>query len=315
MYLDDSGALDTMEREIRDGLTGRPKTLPSKYFYDERGSELFERITELPEYYLTRAEQSLLERLAEEIARLTRPEELVELGPGSAKKTDLLIEAGRSYGTLKRYVPVEVSQEIAEASAHRLAADHPGLAVHAVIGDFESHLGEIPEGRRRLFALMGSTVGNFSDERAAELLENVALMMDPDDWFLLGVDLVKEPSVLEAAYNDSQGVTAEFNRNILNVINRHLGADFDPRQFEHVAYYNEAASRIESYLRSKRDQRVTLDEIDLDVAFDAGEMVRTEISRKFTEESTGTLLRGAGLNPEHWRTDEQELFALSLSRR
>ncbi len=313
VHLDDSGTLATMQREIREGLTGTSKSLPSKYFYDERGSGLFERITELPEYYLTRAEQRLLERHADEIAESTRPQELVELGPGSAKKTRLLIDALLTCGSLRRYVPVEVSPEIAEQSAHELAARYPGLAVHAVVGDFERHLGKVPDGGRRLIALLGSTIGNFRDDEAIELLTNVRALMDAGDWFLLGVDLVKERAILEAAYNDAQGVTAEFNRNILNVVNRRLDADFDLTAFEHVAFYDEEHERIESYLRSVRQQTVRIGALDLDVNFEADELLSTEVSGKYTLESTTRLLEAAGMRLRRWLVDPAQTFGLVIA--
>ncbi len=314
VHLEDTGAPSSMAREIREGLLSSPKSLPSKYFYDERGSRLFERITELPEYYLTRAELALLERDADEIARLTGFEELVELGSGAAKKTRVLIEAGLRRGRLRRYVPVEVSQEIAERSAHARAAEYPELDVHAVVGDFERHLGRLPDGGGRLIAFLGSTIGNFPRVEAVDFLSKIRRLMADDDWFLLGTDLVKEHERLEAAYNDNQGVTAEFNLNILHVINRHLDGDFEVSQFEHVSFYDGRKARIESYLRSRRDQSVRLAEIDLEVEFERGEMMRTEVSCKYTRDSVETMLAEAGLDLRHWLTDEQDTFALSLAR-
>jgi L-histidine N-alpha-methyltransferase len=314
VHLDSSGALASMAREVREGLARTPKRLPSKYFYDERGSNLFERITDLPEYYLTRAEWALLEGFADEIAQQARPRDLIELGPGSAKKTRVLIEAGRKAGTLRRYVPLEVSPEVAAASAQELADDYPGLAVHAVVGDFESHLDELPEADHQLIALLGSTIGNFPAAAAATLLSDVAGRMSRSDWFLLGTDLVKPVEQLEAAYNDSEGITAEFNRNILNVLNHHLDGDFDTGRFEHVAYFNAAASRIESYLKSVDEQTFRLEGLGMNVHFERGEMVRTEVSCKYTEESTRQMLAAAGLELVRWFSDEQQRFALSLSR-
>jgi L-histidine N-alpha-methyltransferase len=314
VHLDDSGALDSMAREVHRGLTSRPKRLPSKYFYDERGSRLFEKITGLPEYYLTRAESKLLRRRAGEIARRTEFHELVELGAGSAKKTRLLIEAGLAQGTLRRYLPVDVSLQQARATASAVAARYPELEVHAVVGDIERHLTDVPAIGNRLVAFLGSTIGNFTDEEAVVFLRKTHAILEYDDWLLLGTDLVKEPEVLEAAYNDSQGVTAEFNCNILNVINRHLDGDFDPDAFEHVSYYNPRASRIETYLRPRSDQIVRLDAIDLEIEFERGELMRTEVSCKYTEESARQLLARAGFDRKHWFTDEDRTFALSLSR-
>lgn len=313
-HLEDGGAPQEMAREVREGLASVPKRLPSKYFYDERGSWLFEEITRLPEYYLTRVELALLKRFGREIARITRVEEIIEPGSGATKKVRLLIDAGLAEGTLRRYVPVEVSEKIVEQSARELAADYPELEVHVVIGDFDRHLGEVPHGERRLVLLLGSTIGNFSSVEARAFLRKIAHLMNEDDWFLLGTDLVKDRAVMEAAYNDSRGVTAEFNRNILNVINYHLDGDFDPGSFEHVAYFNEEESRIESYLRSTSAQTIPLGSLDLEVEFAAGELLWTEISCKYTRESVQRLLAESGLRLEHWFTDENQSFALSLSR-
>lgn len=314
VHLDDSSSLANMGAEVAQGLLSSPKRLPSKYFYDERGSLLFEKITEQPEYYLTRVEQALLEDRSDEISRLTRPDELVELGAGSAKKTRLLIEAARDRGDLRRYLPVEFSPEMAERSARELEARYPGLEVHVVIGDFENHLDEIPAGpRRRLVALLGSTIGNFHRQQAAELLSDATSLLDNGGHFLLGTDLVKDKQKLEAAYNDRRGVTAAFNRNILNVINDQLDGDFDPESFEHVAFFNDRRARIETYLRSDRDQSVRIAGLDLNVDFEKGEMMRTEISCKYTRQSVEQLLGEAGLRLERWFTDPDEAFALSLS--
>ena len=314
VHLDQGGAPATMAREVLEGLTARQKRLPSKYFYDERGSGLFERITEQPEYYLTRAEQALLEEHAAEIHRIARPEELVELGSGSAKKTRLLIEAGLAAGTLRRYVPVEVSQDMVERSAHRLAERYPTLEVRALVGDFDEHLSRIPDGGRRLVAFLGSTIGNFDGEEAPAFLRKIERVLHGGDWFLLGTDLVKDRRALHDAYNDAAGVTAEFNRNILNVINHHLDGDFDLERFEHVSRWNEEGSRIESYLRSVGDQRVHLAAIGLDVVFADGELLWTEVSCKYTRESVTALLAEVGLVLEHWFADADGAFALSLSR-
>jgi L-histidine N-alpha-methyltransferase len=315
VHLEGDGVPRTMAREVREGLSRSPKRLPSKYFYDEHGSRLFERITELPEYYLTRAEVALLETRGADIARVSRLQDLVELGSGAATKTRLLIEAGLAEGTLRRYVPVEVSHDVVQRSARALAERYPELEVHAVVGDFDSHLGELPKGHRRLVALLGSTIGNYPEPDCIELLRKIGGLLDSKDWLLLGTDLVKDQEVLERAYNDAQGVTAEFNRNILNVINRHLAGDFDPLAFEHVAFYNAEHERIESYLRSTRAQRVRLAAIDFEVAFEEGELLWTEVSCKYTESSVRRIVRAAGLRLRHWMPDAAGAFALSLSRR
>lgn len=302
-----------MAREVREGLTRTPKEVPSKHFYDERGSHLFEEITLLPEYYLTRAEQSLLARKSAEIARVTQPETLIELGPGSARKTRMLLEAGMAIGTLLRYVPVEVSAGTAERSARQLAEDYPWLAVNAIVGDFEQHLEPLPPGGARLVAFLGSTIGNFVPERAATLLAGIAKLLDDRGWFLLGTDLVKDKETLEAAYNDKRGVTAEFNRNILRVVNRRFDGNFEPDAFEHVAFYDEKLERIEMHLEALRPQHVRLGAIDLEIDVERGERIKTEVSCKYRKETVEALLRGAGLALEHWYEDGG--FALSLARR
>ena len=313
VHFDPDASLETMREEVRLGLTSDPKTLPSKYFYDERGSRLFEDITELPEYYPTRAEREALEIHAAEIARIAHPRELVELGSGSSKKTRLLLEAALERGRLQKYVPLDVSREIAEASARELVSDYPGLLVHAVIGDFEEHLDEIPDGDHRLFVLLGGTIGNFLRDDAVRLLSGIAARMAPHEHFLLGTDLDKDPTVLQAAYDDAQGVTAEFNRNILNVVNERLGADFDLRDFDHVALYDQERRRIEMHLRAVRPLVAHIDAIDLDVTLRAGETIRTEVSCKYTRDMVAGMLRDAGLEMEGWFTDGAGRFALSLS--
>lgn len=311
---EETGVPESMGREIREGLTGTPKRLPSKYFYDERGSRLFDRITELPEYYLTRTEQLLLDQRAVEIARLARVAELVELGAGSARKTRTLIEAGLEEGSLRRYLLIDVSHDAARRAARTISRRYPELRVQALVGDFEKHLVRVPDGGSRLVAFLGSTIGNFTESEATDFVVKTGVLLDRGDWLLLGTDLVKDAETLEAAYNDSQGVTAEFNSNILNVINRHLDGDFDTAAFEHVAFYNEKASRIESYLRPLSRQKVRLERIDLDVEFAEGEMMRTEVSCKFTRASVERILARAGMRLEHWFTDTEAAYALSLAR-
>ena len=315
VHFDPTASLETMRKEVLRGLTSNPKTLPSKYFYDERGSDLFEQITELPEYYPTRAEREALETHAAEIARIAQPQELVELGSGSSKKTRLLLEAALERGRLHTYVPLDVSREIAEASARELVSEYPDLHVHAVIGDFEEHLDEIPDGDHRLFALLGGTIGNFVRDAAVRLLSEIAARMAPHDHFLLGTDLDKDPAVLQAAYDDSRGVTAAFNRNILAVVNDRLDADFDPRDFDHVAFYDQERRRIEMHLRATRPLEVHVAAIDLDVTFRRDETIRTEVSCKYTRDMVADMLGDAGLEMDGWFTDEAGRFALSLSRR
>jgi L-histidine N-alpha-methyltransferase len=313
VYLDEAGALASMAEEVRAGLTASPKVLLPKYFYDERGSWLFEKITELPEYYLTRAERSLLKDDVGRIAEITRPSEIVELGPGSAVKTQALLEAGHAVGTLKRYVPVEVSAAMVEHSAERLSEAYPWLEIHAVVGDFEQHLEKVPAGENRMVALLGSTIGNLPRPDAVEFLKEIRELLDEGGHLLLGTDLVKERAVLEAAYNDSQGVTADFNRNVLRVINHQLGGDFDPESFEHVAIYSESRERMEIYLDSTRSQKVNLKDLDLEVSFDKGERMRTEVSCKYTRSSVSAMLDEAGLSLDEWFTGPDGAFALSLA--
>jgi L-histidine N-alpha-methyltransferase len=315
VHFDPDASLATMRAEVRAGLTGRPKTLPSKYFYDERGSLLFERITELDEYYPTRAEREVLETHSGAIARAARPREVVELGSGSAKKTRLLLDAALEEGELRRYVPFDVSREIAESSARELVREFPDLSVHAVVGDFDEHLGEIPDGDHRLIALLGGTIGNFERDDAVALLAEVRSHMGPHDHFLLGTDLVKDVTVLESAYDDSAGVTAEFNKNILAVVNDRLDADFDPDDFDHVAFYDADRRRIEMHLRARRDLVAHVHALDLTVTFAAGETVRTEVSCKYTRESVAGMLEDAGLGMRAWFTDAGNRFAMSLSAR
>ncbi len=301
--------------ELRASLSERPRRIPSKYFYDERGSELFERICELPEYYPTRTERALLERHAAEIVAASGAEELIELGSGAATKTEILLDAMAAAGSLRLYVPFDVSHAMVEAVARRLAARYPELEIHGLVGDFLGHLGKIPSGGRRLAALLGGTIGNLYPGQARRFLTEVAESLAPGDSFLLGVDLIKQVAVIEAAYNDSEEVTAEFNRNILQVVNRLTGGDFDPGAFRHRAFFNVQDHRIEMRLVSRRDQAVHLPGLDLDLEIAAEEEILTEISTKFDRARTETLLAASGFELVRWYTDPEDLFALSLSRR
>jgi iron(II)-dependent oxidoreductase len=306
---------DTLADDVREGLTRDLKELPPKYFYDERGSELFDRITTLPEYYPTRCEREILNRRAPQIVSGSRAAEVVELGSGSASKTRALLYAMAGQGTLRRYVPLDVSQATVETCAAELTELYPGLEVHGVVGDFGRDLERVPAGQRRLFAFLGGTIGNlFPDERAGFLARLRELML-PDDRLLIGTDLVKDRSVLEAAYNDSQGVTAEFNRNVLRVVNDGLGANFAPEAFEHVAFFDEANSWIEMRLRANGAQSVRIEGADLELTFADGEEIRTEISAKFTQDAVGSELTSAGLELENFFTDDQSLFGLVVARR
>ncbi|MFL1426623.1 MULTISPECIES: L-histidine N(alpha)-methyltransferase [unclassified Nocardiopsis] len=305
-----------LRKDVAEGLSSVPKQLPPKWFYDERGSALFEDITELPEYYPTRAERAILEERSDEIADAADAEALIELGSGSGVKTRLLLNAMRRHGTLARFVPVDVSGEFLAASARRVADDYPDLDVHAVVGDFEHHLGLLPvreDGGRQTVAVLGSTIGNQEPAPRAGFLRDIRAVLRPGDTFLLGADLVKDPGRLVAAYDDDQGVTAEFDRNVLSVINRELGADFDPTEYEHVARWNEKEEWIEMRLRSRVDQHVRVAALDLDVDFAAGEEMRTEISAKFRKEGLERELEEAGFELTHWWTDPDGDFSLSLS--
>jgi L-histidine N-alpha-methyltransferase len=302
--------------DVLDGLTRRFKELPPKHFYDARGAELFDRICDLPEYYPTRAERAILEQRAGELADLTGAVELVELGSGTAAKTRLLLDALHAAGTLERYVPLDVTESMVRDCAEELTSEYPGLRVHGVIGDFERHLRHVPPAvGPRIVALLGGTIGNFPPGSRRRVLCEIARLLGPEDHLLMGTDLVKDPQVLEAAYDDAQGVTAEFNRNVLRVVNRELQADFDPDDFDHVALFDPEHEWIEMRLRARREHTTLVRDLDLPVHFNAGEELRTEISAKFTPERVEGDLSAAGLELVRWLTDPDDLFALTLSRR
>jgi L-histidine Nalpha-methyltransferase len=301
--------------DVLDGLTRPFKELPPKHFYDARGAELFDRICELPEYYPTRAERAILELRSPELAQLTGAVELVELGSGTAAKTRVLLDAMHAAGTLERYIPVDVTESMVRDCAKELTSEYPGLLVHGVIGDFERHLQHVPPALGpRIVAFLGGTIGNFPPGSRRRVLRQIAGLLGPDDYLLMGTDLVKDPSVLEAAYDDAQGVTAEFNRNVLRVLNRELRADFDPEDFDHVALFDPHNEWIEMRLRARREHTTLVRDLDLPVHFDAGEELRTEISAKFTPERLQGDLSAAGLELVRWLTDPDGLFALTLSR-
>jgi L-histidine N-alpha-methyltransferase len=312
----DADTAATMARDVSDGLTMEPKELAPKYFYDERGSQLFERITELAEYYPTRAERGILaERSAEIVNAAGAPQSLVELGSGSAAKTRHLLDAMRDAGCMRTYVPVDISEEITHETARLLVEEYPGLAVRGLVCDFEHHLERIPDGEGgRLVAFLGGTIGNLYPQARREFLARLAGLMQPEDRLLLGTDLVKETERLEAAYDDAEGVTAEFNKNVLHVLNRELGGDFDLDAFEHVARYDEDEARMDIRLRSLSAQTVRLEQLDLSVDFAADEEMRTEISAKFTRERLRAVYAEAGLEMTDWFTDRAGDYALSLAR-
>lgn len=302
-----------MRADVRRGLAATPKQLLPKYFYDARGSELFEEITRLAEYYPTRTERAILEANAGEIAALSGADTLVELGSGSSEKTRLLLDALAEAGHLRRYVPVDVSVAALEGALVELAADYPDLTLHGVVADLEEHLDALPAGGRRMIAFLGSTIGNLEPAARRDFLTSVRTGLGPDDTLLLGTDLVKDTDRLVAAYDDAAGVTAEFNRNVLHVLNRDLRADFDPDGFDHVARWNAEEERIEMWLRSRTAHRVTLAELDVVVDFAAGEEMRTETSAKFRPDAIVAELAGAGLVPIGTWTDPDADFALTLA--
>jgi L-histidine N-alpha-methyltransferase len=304
----------TLRADAMAGLTATPKSLPPKWFYDAQGSALFEKITELPEYYPTRAERSILRATAPEIAALTGAAVLVELGSGSSEKTRLLLSALRAGGTLRGYVPVDVSESALVLAGESLSAEYPGLAVHAVVSDFEASLGLPDDGEGpRLLAFLGSTIGNIVPAERAAFLARVRSRLRPGDAFLLGTDLVKDPAVLVAAYDDAAGVTAAFNKNVLAVLNAELGADFDLDSFEHVARWDAEHEWIEMRLRSMYVQEARVRDLGLVVRFSAGEEMRTEVSAKFRRPGVEAELAAAGLAMRSWWTDAGGQFGLSLS--
>ncbi|MGW7643384.1 L-histidine N(alpha)-methyltransferase [Streptomyces bobili] len=299
-----------LRADVLQGLTATPKTLPPKWFYDAHGSELFERITELPEYYPTRAEREILVDRAGEIAAATRARTLVELGSGSSEKTRHVIDALTDLDT---YVPVDVSESALTGAGQALIAERPGLNVHGLIADFTAPLTLPDTPGPRLVAFLGGTIGNLLPEERAAFLGSVRALLSPGDALLLGTDLVKDEEVLVRAYDDAAGVTAAFDKNVLAVVNRELGADFDPGAFDHVALWDARNEWIEMRLRSRTAQTVKLPALDLAVDFAAGEELRTEVSAKFREEGVRAELSAAGLELSHWWTDREGRFALSLS--
>jgi L-histidine N-alpha-methyltransferase len=294
-------------------LTATPKRLPPKWFYDEEGCELFDQITRLAEYYPTRREREILESRAPEIAGVTGAETLVELGSGTSEKTRLLLRALTTGGTLRHFVPFDVSEPTLTTAGRAIEAEFPGLDVHGVVGDFERHLGLLPPAGRRLVAFLGGTIGNLTPPERSRFFQDLVGGLAPGDSVLIGADLVKDPDRLRAAYDDSRGVTAEFNRNLLVVLNRELDANFRPEDFSHVAVWDADNEWIEMRLRSDRDQHVDLPALERSISFARGEELRTEVSAKFRRESFEAELRVGGLEPVHWWTDAAGDFALSLS--
>jgi L-histidine Nalpha-methyltransferase len=315
VHLPPGGPLSGMAADVRAGLTKPFKELSPRYFYDRRGSELFERITALPEYYPTRAERQILELHAGEIcAAAGGPATLIELGSGSAAKTRVLLDAMHGVGCLEAYAPVDISEQITRDTAEAIASEY-GIMVHGLVCDFERDLERVPLAGPRVIALLGGTIGNFEPAQRASFLARVANLLGEEDHFLLGTDLVKGRERIEAAYNDGAGVTAEFNKNVLSVLNRELGADFDLDAFDHVAFWDPDNLWVDIRLRSRAEQAVDFAALGLSVSFYAGEEMRTEISTKFAREGLTGIYAESGLEMAGWWTDPEGLFALSLARR
>lgn len=303
---------DALRRDVLRGLTSTPKSLPPKWFYDKVGSALFEQITRLPEYYPTRAEREILEAHAAHIASVSDTDTLVELGSGSSTKTRLLIDAMIASQGLQTYVALDVSEDALCEAADSLVRDYQGLQVHALVADFTTQLDLLPSSGKRLVIFLGGTLGNFEPEPRASFLQQVRDCLSTNDRFLLGADLVKSPSVLIPAYDDAAGTTAAFNRNVLEVLNRGLDANFVPDNFDHVALWDDVNEWIEMRLCSRRAQAVRVNALDLDVSFVEGESMRTEVSAKFRRERLETEMDAAGFVESGWWTDSEDLFSLSL---
>ena len=306
---------DAVKDELRSGLLSKPRRLPTKYFYDDHGSALFEQICEVPEYYPTRTEHQLLKTVADDVVARTCAEELVELGSGAATKTRVLLDAMARTNRLRFYVPFDFSEGIVRRVAQELVEEYEGLHVHGVVGDFLAHLEHIPQGGRRLIVFLGGTIGNLGPEAAPAFLSSVAQEMDPGDFFLLGVQLITDVERLEAAYNDSAGLSAAFNKNILSVLKVVIGAEFDPDNFDHVARFNHDEQQIEMYLRSVCRQVIPIPELELTLRLEEGEEILTEISRKYTHHRVESLLTGAGFTPMAWYTDPADLHGLALAQK
>ena len=315
IHLSDSDAADALHHDVRVGLSADPKWLPPKWFYDARGSELFEEITALPEYYPTRTERELLRRSAGQIAARAAVDTLVELGSGSSEKTRLLLDQLAGTGSLQRYVPLDVSESALRGAMSAVAREYPALAVHGVVGDFTEHLELLPasQGGRRLVAFLGGTIGNLLPVERTGFLTALRAALEPGELLLLGVGLATDPAVMVPAYDDAAGVTAEFNRNVLHVLNRELGADFKADAFDHLAVWDATQEWIELRLRARRAMTVRLPAVDMTVHYAKHEEMRTEVSAKFRRDRLGTELVGAGFGDHLWWTDPAERFALVLA--
>lgn len=306
---------ENLRDDARAGLTASPKCLPPKWFYDARGSELFDEITRLPEYYPTRTERELLRASAAHIAAATSAQILVELGSGSSEKTKLLLGALATHGTLERYVPQDVSVAALDSAVHQLAREFPGVGVHGIVSDFTDTLHNLPRGGRRMIAFLGGTLGNLVPDERAEFLASIAEVLEEGEQLLLGVGLVTDPAVMLPAYDDAAGVTARFNLNVLSVLNQRLGANFDLTRFRHVALWDSRNEWIEMRVEAREPVRVTIPAIDLELAFEEGEQMRTEISAKFRIEGIRKEIEAAGFGSDRVWTDPRERFALVLAER
>ncbi len=304
---------NALHSEMRAALTSTPRSLPTKYLYDDRGSELFEQICELPEYYQTRTESKLLSVYADQLVSMTGAEELVELGSGAATKTRVLLDAMARAKQLRFYVPFDVSEGIVRRVARELVKEYEDLQIHGVVGDFLAHLEHIPEGGRRLVIFLGGTIGNLGRESALSFLSSIQKEMASGDFFLLGVQLETDIHRLETAYNDAQGVTAQFNKNILHVMQKLVGATMNPETFQHLALYNQIEHRIEMWLRSVKEQQIDVPGINLSFTLQKGEDILTEISTKYDRPRTETLLEQSGFQIVEWFTDPEHLMGLALA--
>ncbi|WP_026532711.1 L-histidine N(alpha)-methyltransferase [Arthrobacter sp. H41] len=303
-----------LRQDVLDGLSKPVKTLPPKWFYDRRGSELFEQITQLPEYFPTRTERRILEESADEIAAASPAEMLIELGSGSSRKTPLLLDALKNAGPLQSYVAVDVSDSALTDANNELSREYPDLILQAVAADFESQLQLLPSDGHRMVAFLGGTIGNLEPDARARFLVQVRELLGKEGGSLLiGTGLVQPPEVLIPAYDDASGVTADFNRNVLRVLNAELGADFDVEAFDHVAVWNEAEEWIEMRLRATRAMRVRLPGAGIEISFDRGEDLRTEVSAKFRPEKIAAELEAARLTVVGQWTDAEERYAMTLA--
>lgn len=307
---------EALRTDVAEGLAAVPRSIPPKWFYDELGSQLFDQITRLDEYYPFRAEREILDERSAEIVAVAGADTLVELGSGTSEKSRLFLDAMQAAGQLRRYVPFDVSEEMLRLAANEVATAYPAVEVHGVVGDFERHIPEVPIGGTGMVAFLGSTIGNFEPKARATFIRNVCSALNPGGTFLVGTDLVKEPARLWAAYNDSQGVTARFNLNVLEVVNRELAANFDVEQFEHVADWDPEHEWVDIGVRSRCDQTVVIEALDgLSVDFVEGEFMRTEVSSKFRPGGIIAELAAAGLDTVGQWTDAAGDYALTLAER